>query len=117
MLYNNIVKYFFLFSFIVFLSACDGNMQNSQDILNNTSKNDGVVTSCDSDNVFRPTKWVILKEQRVFLWDVSESLGDGKGGNNLWQPLQNNLIDAIKSISYRDTHNIIYISPEKYNLY
>ena len=110
MLYNNIVKYFFLFSFIVFLSACDGNMQNSQDILNNTSKNAGVVTSCDSDNVFRPTKWVILKEQRVFLWDVSESLGDGKGGNNLWKPLQNNLIDAIKSIPV-NPHNKIVLIP------
>lgn len=110
MLYNNIVKYFFLFSFIVFLSACDGNMQNSQDILNNTSKNDGVVTSCDSANVFRPAKCVILKEQRVFLWDVSESLGDGKGGNNLWKPLQNSLIDAIKSIP-ENPHNEIVLIP------
>ena len=108
MLYNNTVKYFLLFSFIIFLCACDSNIQNSQDILNNTSQNDGAVTSYDSANVFRPAKCVILKEQRVYLWDVSESLG--KEGNKLWEPLQDNLIAAVKSIPV-NPHNKIVLVP------
>lgn len=94
---------------ILFLYACGNNTStpNSTDI-NVSEKECGRVTQ-DSSAVFRtrPVDSTRLPEQRIYLWDVSESLGDK--GNNLWTPLQTNLIRAIETIPTNPLNRIVLI--------
>ena len=74
-----------------------------------TSEKNRESESQDSSAVFRtrPVENTRLPEQRINLWDDSESLGEK--GNNLWLPLQTNLIRAIETIPINPLNKIVLV--------
>ena len=93
---KKLINRFIPFSFaIAFMCACGNNTSESNDRECSTSERGGEPISHDSSAVFRtrPVESTKLPEQRIYLWDVSESLGDK--GNSLWTPLQTNLISLL----------------------
>ena len=98
----------FLFA-IAFMCACGDNTSMPNDRESSTSEKNRESDSQDSSAVFRtrPVENTRLPEQRIYLWDVSESLGEK--GNNLWSPLQTNLIRAIESIPINPLNKIVLV--------
>lgn len=105
-LFNRFVSFLFAISF---LCACGNNTSVPNNRESSTSEKTGESEPLDSSAVFRtrPVESTRLPEQRLYLWDVSESLGET--GNNLWTPLQNNLIKAIEAIPVDSLNKIVLI--------
>lgn len=105
-LFNRFVSFLFA---IAFLCACGNNTSVPNNRESSTSEKTGESESLDSSAVFRtrPVESTRLPEQRIYLWDVSESLGEK--GNNLWTPLQTNLIRAVEAIPVNPLNRIVLI--------
>ena len=105
-LFNRFVSFLFA---IAFLCACGNNTSVPNNRESSTSEKTGESESLDSSAIFRtrPVESTRLPEQRIYLWDVSESLGEK--GNNLWTPLQTNLIKAIEAIPVNPLNRIVLI--------